>query len=341
MLPQTLEEKLLPWAADSAGKRLIVARPVMKRKALPDGVQIERRKISGERIVVKNRRYYANTRLYNALWPAAGLNEVAHHKLVCVLSGRMAYQINDYLLHAGAGYFLFLPPGTPHPDGSAPHLQNNRGWCELLNIVLHRGAIQCWVCRSEESRHSSDLAGNYLLRNERAARLFRLLAEEAVEDNGDGQTVCENLLVAFLTVLRRELVAGRYLHPGLNTIHEAPRRAPDDFATALREYVQAHLHEPLTLESVARQMYLSRSQFARQVKRATGDTFGELLTHCRIEEAKALLRDSEWTASAIAGFVGFKSVTYFHDLFVRRVGSTPGNFRKAVRRKVERPPRIS
>lgn len=79
-------------------------------------------------------------------------------------------------------------------------------------------------------------------------------------------------------------------------------------------------------------MHLSRSQFARQVKQETGATFVEILTQCRIAEAKLLLQESEWSTAIIAKFVGFKSVTYFHHLFVQRTGITPGQFRQNVRK---------
>lgn len=333
-LSQYLQNKLIPWAANSAGKRLIVAKQVMKKGQLPDGVRLDRRKIPGKRIRVKDQRFYANTRSRSAHWPQARLNEVENLKLVCVLSGRTAYQINEYLLHTGEGYFIFLPPGTPHPDGTTGHQENDTDHCELLNVLLHRGAVQCWICYSKKDEHYSDSLENYLLRDDRLVHLFQLLVEEAIEEKEHSQFACQNLLTAFFTVLHRELLAGRYLHPGPKTIQETSSSDTGDFVTTIREYIQAHLHEPLTLENTARQMHLSRSQFARQIKQETGTTFVEILTQCRIEEAKLLLLESEWTSSVIAEFVGFKSVTYFHNLFVRRTGTTPGHFRKAEKNQI-------
>jgi AraC-like DNA-binding protein len=249
------------------------------------------------------------------------------------VSGLTAYQINDYLLHADEGIFIFLPPGTPHPDGSVPHLENNTGYCELFNTTICRRALHCWLCYSKNDEHYGFANENYLLRDERLIQLFRLLMEEAVAEKESSQIACQNLLTAFFIFLHRELQAGRYLLAGPAKFADSLSRAPNDFATTLREYLQAHLNETLTLESVARRMHLSRSQFARQVKQETGATFVEILTQCRIKEAKLLLQESEWSTAIIADFVGFKSVTYFHNLFAQRTGMTPGKFRQKARKK--------
>lgn len=329
-LVQSLESKLIPWAENSAGKRLIVARTVIKKTQLPEGTRLEHQKIPGKR-VRKRRRIYANTQDIKAHWPQAHLNECEEFKLVCVVSGLTAYQINEYMLHANEGIFIVLPPGTPHPDGTLPHLENNTGYCELLTLTVRRRAIQCWLCFSRNERWYGCATENYLLRDERLIQLFQILMEEAIAEKESNQIACQNLLTAFFILLHRELREGNYLLAGPTKSSDSASRITNDFETTLREYLHAHLNETLTLESVARQMHLSRSQFARQVKQETGATFVEILTQCRIEQAKLLLRESEWAASIIAKFVGFKSVTYFHNLFVQRTGITPGQFRQKIR----------
>jgi AraC-like DNA-binding protein len=336
-LDKILRDKLIPWSENSAGKRFVVARTVMKKTQLPEDARLEQRKISGKRVPVKQRGY-ANAQTIKALWPEAHLNEDSQLKLVCVVSGQTAYQINDYLLHANEGVFMFLPPGTPHPDGILPHLENNTGYCELFNTTICRRALHCWLCYSKDDEHYGFAKENYLLRDESLLQLFRLLMEEAVAEKESSQIACQNLLTAFFIFLHRELQAGCYLLAGPAKFTDALSRGTNDFTSTLREYLQAHLNEPLTLESVARRMHLSRSQFARQVKQETGATFVEMLTQCRIAEAKLLLQESEWSTAIIAEFVGFKSVTYFHHLFVQRTGITPGQFRQQARKN--KPPKI-
>jgi AraC-like DNA-binding protein len=128
-------------------------------------------------------------------------------------------------------------------------------------------------------------------------------------------------------MLQREITAGHYLLPGPRVVQETSNTSGTDFLAELNKYVLGHLHEQLTLESVARRMHSSRAQFARDIRQQTGQTFITYLTERRLEEAQILLRESEWTAIAISEFVGFKSSTYFHRLFLEKMGMTPGEFR--------------
>lgn len=165
LLSQILDEKLIPWAAESAGKRLIVARPEMKPRRLPDGVKLERRKIAGKRVVAKNQRIYANVRGASAHWPTAGLIELEVSKLVCTLEKHTACQVNKYLLHTGEDYFLLVPPGTPHPDDIWLHPQKRKRFLhatlsELLVviaiIVIHIAILfPAFACARENARWES------------------------------------------------------------------------------------------------------------------------------------------------------------------------------------------
>lgn len=331
-LTQLLRDKLIPWAANGAGERIVVARPVMKTSELPEGVQLDSQKIPGKRTIVKNRRIYANAREQKARWPEAHLNEIENRKLVIVTRGRVAYQVNDYLVQAGEGHFILLPPGTPHPDGTTSHVLNDSGYCELLNIILHRNAVQCWLCLSENKEHHYVISENYILRGEKIIQLFSLLTAEAIDDESHSRQNCHNLLNVFFAVLQRELQAGRYSQPGPKSQSETPQRDEVDFAVAIREFMQSNLQQSPTLEDAAKHLHLSRAQFARQIKNETGKTFVQILTECRIAEAKSLLTESDWSSAAIADFVGFKSVTYFHSLFVQETGTTPGKYRQATRK---------
>jgi two-component system response regulator YesN len=82
---------------------------------------------------------------------------------------------------------------------------------------------------------------------------------------------------------------------------------------------------------VAREMYMSRTQFVRRMRKETGKTFIEFLNSYRISEAQTLLKQSEWTTHTIAQFLGFKSPTYFYALFRTQVGCTPGEYRSQHR----------
>ena len=298
---------------------------------MPAGVELERQKTKGPRVITKARRIYGNARSTQATWHTMHLHETAHVKLICVTGGRAAYPVGDSVLHMAEGFFIFIPPGVAHPDGSTPHLKDNLGYCELFHLSLYSGAVQCWNCLSENEAHSGDPRENFLVRESKTVNLFRALAEEVIEEKDKNAEITGNLILVFFQMLLRDLLAGRYLQAGPAMTREKPAVAESEFSTTLHDYIRLHLHLPVTLETAAAHMFLSRAQFARRVKAETGKTFIELLTEHRLEYAKVLLRESDWTATIIAELVGFKSVAYFNHLFVRHIGLTPGRYRQSMR----------
>jgi len=299
---------------------------------MPEGVQLMRRKLSGSRLVVRNRRLYGGVRTFKANWPEAGLQELENHKMLCVLGGQVDFQMGKFAVQCGDGFFLIIPPGTPHPSHTTSPNQNT--FCDLLTIVLHAHAIQCFLTHWQPGWQQAIFLENYLFRNHRLAELFRFLMEETTENQENATSIGSELLAAFLMSLQREVRAGHFINPGpLGRPEVVPEKLHDngDFKAELLHYVQRHLNQPLTVESVARGLFLSRTQFILRVRQETGKSFIQFLTDYRIEEAKTLLKDSDWTINAIAGFLGFKSANYFQAVFRRSAGETPGVFRKRMR----------
>ena len=72
---------------------------------------------------------------------------------------------------------------------------------------------------------------------------------------------------------------------------------------------------------------MSPSDFSRQVKAATGQTFLELFTGYRIEKAKQRLLDTEMSVSEVGRSVGYPDSNYFTKVFKRAVGCTPTIYR--------------
>jgi AraC-like DNA-binding protein len=331
---QLLSGRLILWSQDDARQRFIVARSEMRASQLPEGVALERRKLHGHRRTMIGKRSYGNSRIYSADWPEDGLTEIEVPKLLCVVDGCADLLISEYQLTCPAGTFVLVPPGVPHPNGSRPHLEGARranGFCDLLQILAIHHGIQCWICRSEGASHAHVPATNYFVRSERAFQLLHFLAEESTAGKDDCESVCQYLLATFLLLLRREIKDGHYLRTGYNWTSETSDPPPSDPLAELNAYLLEHLNESLTLESVAHQMHLSRTQFARRIRQRTGKTFVEHLTEYRLQEARVLLAESEWPASMIAEIIGFRSPTYFHRLFRRKQGMTPLEYRRKVR----------
>lgn len=94
-----------------------------------------------------------------------------------------------------------------------------------------------------------------------------------------------------------------------------------------RELIDAHYTQPLDLDDLARTANFSRYHFLRAFRRAFHATPHEYLTRKRIERAKELLAQSEWTVTEICFEVGFESLGSFSTLFHKTVGWSPSIYR--------------
>jgi AraC-like DNA-binding protein len=92
--------------------------------------------------------------------------------------------------------------------------------------------------------------------------------------------------------------------------------------------MHADLARPWTVEALAREAGLSRSNFAATFKAVTGETPLDYLTGWRLYRAKVLLRESDLHLKEIALRVGYETDTALSRVFRRSQGVAPGEWRR-------------
>lgn len=93
-------------------------------------------------------------------------------------------------------------------------------------------------------------------------------------------------------------------------------------------FIRQNYAQKLSLEIVAKQVYVSPFYLSHLFKEDLNTTFGEFLTKVRIEAAKNLLRDSDLSLSQIALEVGYPDQSYFTKVFKKVEKITPKTFRR-------------
>ena len=86
-----------------------------------------------------------------------------------------------------------------------------------------------------------------------------------------------------------------------------------------------------SVEALAAEMQVSPRWLQRNFKRVLGCTPRERLQEVRLESAKRLLLETDWTASRIALKAGFCSPSHLNQVMRRQMGLTPLAFRKRFR----------
>jgi AraC family transcriptional regulator len=97
----------------------------------------------------------------------------------------------------------------------------------------------------------------------------------------------------------------------------------------VRDYVEAHLSDPLTLTDIAEVACLSPYHLSRSFKLATGVGLHRYVMLRRIEHAKHLIANSDLRLAEIAAAAGFDSQASFTTRFRRELGVTPGRLRSS------------
>ena len=93
---------------------------------------------------------------------------------------------------------------------------------------------------------------------------------------------------------------------------------------------QLYLSSELSREDLAQLVHLNNARFARMIKECTGTNFNGYINDLRIDYAIKLLKlHPNYTIRAIADEVGFNSTPILYNLFKKKTGMTPYEFKKA------------
>jgi AraC-like DNA-binding protein/ligand-binding sensor protein len=116
---------------------------------------------------------------------------------------------------------------------------------------------------------------------------------------------------------------------------QAVARAPSEppAIAKAKDYVEAHIGEPISLDQMVRFVGVSRFYFCKLFKKSTGLTLTEHVTRMRLEKAKAMLLDPSVRISEVAFAAGFGSIPQFNSVFKRYLGVAPTKYREAMRRE--------
>lgn len=111
---------------------------------------------------------------------------------------------------------------------------------------------------------------------------------------------------------------------------ECRQRVAPGLVPSIRRYIAEHCHEDITLETISRRFGLSPYYFSKVFKEQTGVNYIDFLTECRVEKAKAMMRDPNLSLKEIAIEVGYRDPNYFSRVFRKTCGLSPTDYRRRM-----------
>ena len=246
-----------------------------------------------------------------------------------------------------AGDVALLPTGAPHviaSDRTGPVRPWDRAAkARELNaageiVIEGRGHSAQIICAAYDYDHDvahpllsmlppvvvvSDMSDGSPL-----SSTLRLLRFEVASTGAGRGTVIDRLIDVMFVHVVRAWVASRTDHPrswlgalrdpvvarALTAMHSAPAR-------------------PWTIDSLAREVSLSRATLTRRFTTLVGEAPLSYLTRWRMDLAAAHLRETDDAVSAIARRVGYSSEFAFSRAFARARGQPPSRYRRDMRRE--------
>jgi AraC-like DNA-binding protein len=118
---------------------------------------------------------------------------------------------------------------------------------------------------------------------------------------------------------------------GVNLRPPARGGLPPRALQRVQQYIDAHLHESISVQTLADTAGLSMYHFARAFKRSEGLSPHDYLVQRRVHYTQKLLAESEMSLAEIALAAGFSDQSHFARRFREHVGVTPSRYRWSTR----------
>jgi AraC-like DNA-binding protein len=257
--------------------------------------------------------HYAHNLTIEDVW--AKLHVSTRHELIHVRKGQARLKLGSRTVEVVSDDTMLVPKGQRHSD-----LRTSSGEYQVLMFVFD------WP------------DGNELLRSLDVRRLvcipaqaklhLRLLCHElqreSLQDSADAQQRASAVLAELV------MACVRYCQPAPRRVRQASQQAADQRrkrqVKAVREYLQEHFAETISLDQVATEHNMNTFYLSRAFSQEFGASITDVLAGVRMERARELLEDAELSVKQIAYQVGYTNGNYFSKVFRRYYGLSPSEF---------------
>ena len=215
------------------------------------------------------------------------------HGLCLVTEGEILYtDVDGCQQTAGVGKVVFLPKGKRY---SAEFYGSVK--CILINFLL-ADAMGRGLTLSDDI---------FCVDGEAAASLFTQIADCY---RGAGSLMHLKALAFSL----------------LEILFSPKTSEGDDVIEQCVSYIQSHYAEIENVTALAALFGYGETTFRKHFREQMGMSPIHYINAVKIERACRMLQSSEMTVGAICEFLGFYDVSYFHKVFKRYTGMTPGEY---------------
>ncbi|MDF2540934.1 MAG: hypothetical protein K0S47_652 [Herbinix sp.] len=222
-----------------------------------------------------------------------------------IMKGEGTVHVDNETIYPSQGDIYILPKGHHHRYYSSPKNPWEKIWmnvhgplCDLLMNVYH-------------------LEGILLIKDFDLYGLFQKFLTTCEQKD-----VSTSLIFEQCALIYHEILSKISMH-----LYAAPA-GQNEAATAIKEYIDQHIYDKITIQSLSKMACLSPSQVNRIFKKEYAQTPYEYILTQKIETAKLLLTNTNISIKEIAYKLNFADEHYFSNYFKLRTGVSPKNWIK-------------
>lgn len=244
-------------------------------------------------------------------------------EITYILSGKGTYMVADEIYQVQSGDIIICNPGVKHQkletNVQEPTIEFFTGFTDFQFRDMAPNSIEL-------------KNGGYLLRTsvetkqEISKHCYAMLAEQESCKIGKYFMLKAHLMQIILLILR-EMEPKRDQQIGCRFDSYNHNYA----VKKIISYLNENYNEKISLEQLARNMYLSPVYISKIFKEETGESPINYLIQIRLEKAKEILElGDERSIKQIANSVGYDDVYHFSKLFKKYYGVSPLYYKKSV-----------
>lgn len=232
-------------------------------------------------------------------------------ELFYVIGGVGQFNIEKKIYSVSANDLIIVNPNIEHTE-----ISFNANPLEY--IVLGVEGLELSFQDDQESRYCIVNFGN--IKGTILFYLQNMLLE--IEKKTPGyEIVCQDLMeILAISIMRQTNYSA--------TIAPIRKNSPK-LCAIVRKYIDDHFKENLTLELLAEQTHVSKYHMVHAFTEEYGISPINYMISCRIEEAKHLLKNDDYSLAQISHMLGFSSPSYFSQTFKRLTEMSPNEYRKS------------
>lgn len=142
----------------------------------------------------------------------------------------------------------------------------------------------------------------------------------------------EQMIKIHLEALLIDMIRCNYFaRPSTQTVKSIKKKSDAILYQHINTYLDEHIREHLTIETICRDNLISRSQLQKLFREKNDCGVIESFSKMKIELAKQIIRENRHNFTQIAEFLGYTSIHYFSRQFKKVTGMTPSEYAFSIK----------